>query len=103
MYALLQFESPLLEDFRKSWIIPSVTAAISTTCCFEQKDVSRRNRDRVREMMKGLPPDQMQILAKVYMEGKSHAEAAAELDLPLGTVKSRVRLAIQKLQIQIDN
>jgi RNA polymerase sigma-70 factor (ECF subfamily) len=62
----------------------------------------KRSRDRVREMMKGLPADQMQILAKVYMEGKSHAEAAAELDLPLGTVKSRVRLAIQKLQIQID-
>ena len=62
----------------------------------------RRNRERVRELMQGLPPDQMQILAKVYMEGKSHAEAAAELDLPLGTVKSRVRLAIQKLQIQID-
>ena len=39
-----------------------------------------------------------QILAKVYMEGKSHSEAAAELDLPLGTVKSKVRLAIQKLQ-----
>lgn len=62
----------------------------------------KRSRDRVRELMKVLPPDQMQILAKVYMEGKSHAEAAAELDLPLGTVKSRVRLAIQKLQIQID-
>jgi RNA polymerase sigma-70 factor (ECF subfamily) len=62
----------------------------------------RRNRDRIRELMQGLPADQMQILAKVYMEGKSHAEAAAELDLPLGTVKSRVRLAIQKLKIQID-
>lgn len=62
----------------------------------------RRGRERIRELMKTLPPDQMQILAKVYMEGKSHAEAAAELDLPLGTVKSRVRLAIQKLQIQID-
>lgn len=62
----------------------------------------KRSQERVRKLMQGLPPDQMQILAKVYMEGKSHAEAAAELDLPLGTVKSRVRLAIQKLQIQID-
>lgn len=62
----------------------------------------KRSRDKIRELMKGLPGEQMQILAKVYMEGKSHAEAAAELDLPLGTVKSRVRLAIQKLQIQID-
>jgi len=58
----------------------------------------RRTRDRIRAMMDTLPADQAHILAKVYMEGKSHSEAAAELDLPLGTVKSRVRLAIQKLQ-----
>jgi len=54
---------------------------------------------RVRELMSHLPQDQAQILAKVYMEGKSHSETAAELGLPLGTVKSRVRLAIQKLQV----
>jgi RNA polymerase sigma-70 factor (ECF subfamily) len=49
-----------------------------------------------------LPQDQAQILAKVYMEGKSHSEVALELDLPLGTVKSRVRLAMQKLQIMAE-
>ena len=59
---------------------------------------TRRGSERVRELLGDLPPDQAQILGKVYMEGKSHSEAAAELDLPLGTVKSRVRLAIQKLQ-----
>ena len=63
---------------------------------------SKRGSEQVRELMGTLPSDQAQILAKVYMEGKSHAEAAAELDLPLGTVKSRVRLAIQKLQIQVE-
>jgi RNA polymerase sigma-70 factor (ECF subfamily) len=57
---------------------------------------------RVRELMSHLPQDQAQILAKVYMEGKSHSETAAELGLPLGTVKSRVRLAIQKLQVFMD-
>jgi RNA polymerase sigma-70 factor (ECF subfamily) len=62
----------------------------------------RRNRDKVRESMKELPPDQAQILAKVYMEGKSHSEVAEELDLPLGTVKSRVRLAMQKLQLLVE-
>ena len=61
-----------------------------------------RNHERVKAMMSGLPNDQVQILAKVYMEGKSHSEVAGELDLPLGTVKSRVRLALQKLQIQIE-
>lgn len=63
---------------------------------------SKRSGERIREMMAGLPADQTQILAKVYMEGKSHAEAAAELELPLGTVKSRVRLAIQKMQAQFE-
>jgi RNA polymerase sigma-70 factor (ECF subfamily) len=63
---------------------------------------SKRSGERIRELMAELPADQTQILAKVYMEGKSHAEAAAELDLPLGTVKSRVRLAIQKLQVQYE-
>ena len=45
---------------------------------------NRRGSDRVRDLMGQLPPDQAQILAKVYMEGKSHSEAALELDLPLG-------------------
>lgn len=63
---------------------------------------SRRSGDKIRALMDQLPSDQAQILAKVYMEGKSHAEAAAELDLPLGTVKSRVRLAIQKLQVHME-
>jgi RNA polymerase sigma factor (sigma-70 family) len=62
----------------------------------------KRNKERVREHMRELPPDQAQILAKVYMEGKSHSEVAGELELPLGTVKSRVRLAIQKLKIQYE-
>jgi RNA polymerase sigma-70 factor (ECF subfamily) len=62
----------------------------------------RRSRDRIRELMNELPGDQKQILAKVYMEGKSHSEVAGELDIPLGTVKSRVRLALQKLQLVIE-
>jgi len=60
----------------------------------------RRSAERLRQLMAQLPPDQAQILGKVYMEGKSHSEVAGELDIPLGTVKSRVRLALQKLQVQ---
>jgi RNA polymerase sigma-70 factor (ECF subfamily) len=63
---------------------------------------NKRSRGKIRELMKTLPADQAQILAKVYMEGKTHSETAGELDLPLGTVKSRVRLALQKLQVQIE-
>jgi RNA polymerase sigma factor (sigma-70 family) len=59
----------------------------------------KRDATRIREMLEELPHEQSQILMKVYMEGKSHSEVAEELDLPLGTVKSRVRLAMKKLQL----
>ena len=59
----------------------------------------KRDATRIREMLQDLPHEQCQILMKVYMEGKSHSEVAEELDLPLGTVKSRVRLAMKKLQL----
>lgn len=56
----------------------------------------------VRESLLLLPLEQRQIIAKVYMEGKSHSEAAEELKLPLGTVKSRIRLAMSKLKVMLE-
>ena len=56
----------------------------------------------VRESLGGLPAEQRQIITKVYMEGKSHSEVAEELGLPLGTVKSRVPLAMSKLKVMLD-
>jgi len=51
----------------------------------------------VRTLLQSLPEEQKQIVYKVYFEGKSHSEIAGELDLPLGTIKSRLRLAMKKL------
>ncbi|MEM1142493.1 MAG: sigma-70 family RNA polymerase sigma factor [Pseudomonadota bacterium] len=90
---LQKFDTPLsAEDFSQDQDDEEPFSQLQT----------KRSADRIRSMMGNLPSDQTQILAKVYMEGKSHAEAAAELDLPLGTVKSRVRLAVQKLQVQFE-
>ena len=61
----------------------------------------KRTEDHVKVSLGKLPREQNEILRKVYLEGKSHAEASQELDLPLGTVKSRVRLGLQKLQILV--
>ncbi len=62
----------------------------------------RRDASRVKELLQELPHEQAQILVKVYMEGLSHSEVADALDLPLGTVKSRVRLAMRKLQLMVE-
>jgi len=55
----------------------------------------------IRAGMKQLPREQSEILTKVYLEGKSHQQASDELHLPLGTVKSRVRLALKKLEVLV--
>jgi len=50
-----------------------------------------------------LPPEQLEVIEKVFVEGKTHVETAEELTLPLGTVKSRVRLALRKLEVLVGN
>lgn len=57
----------------------------------------------IRESLSVLPIEQKQVLSKVFMEDKSHQAVADELGLPLGTVKSRVRLALQKLRINLSH
>ncbi len=55
------------------------------------------NAKMVRILIESLPEEQRQIIYKVYFEGKSHSEIALDLGLPLGTIKSRLRLAMKKL------
>jgi RNA polymerase sigma factor (sigma-70 family) len=62
----------------------------------------RRVETMIRNAMSTLPEEQALVLEKAFMESKSHNEIAEELALPLGTVKSRIRLALSKLQILID-
>jgi RNA polymerase sigma factor (sigma-70 family) len=50
-----------------------------------------------------LPADQAKLLRLAYFEDKSHSMIAEELSLPLGTVKSRLRLAMTKLRTALEN
>ncbi len=65
----------------------------------EQKKVSF-NADvlGLKDMVTQLKPEFKQVLDLVYFGGYTHAEAAEELNLPLGTVKTRVRMAILELR-----
>jgi RNA polymerase sigma-70 factor (ECF subfamily) len=55
----------------------------------------------LRQILAALPPDQRQILRLAYFKGLSHSQIAELLGEPLGTVKSRVRLGMQKLREMI--
>ncbi|MEO0411126.1 MAG: sigma-70 family RNA polymerase sigma factor [Pseudomonadota bacterium] len=52
----------------------------------------------VRQSMEILPDDQKTVLAMAFFEEKSHSQIAEDLSLPLGTVKSRIRLAMNRMK-----
>lgn len=56
-----------------------------------------QTQDRLRAAMDGLPGEQATVVRLAFFEDKPHSEIADELALPLGTVKSRLRLALRRL------
>ena len=56
------------------------------------------NQERLQTAISQLPGDQARIVKMSFFEGKAHQEISGELNLPLGTVKSRSRLALAKLR-----
>lgn len=64
---------------------------------------ARERQDRVRVALAALPADQHEVVRLSYIEGLSHSAIAERLGLPLGTVKSRVRLAYQKIREALED
>jgi RNA polymerase sigma-70 factor (ECF subfamily) len=62
---------------------------------------ARQARERVLSAMEKLPVEQSELIRLAYFDDKSHAEIAAEKELPLGTVKSRIRLALGRMRREV--
>lgn len=60
--------------------------------------LSRQQQETLRHALKELPEEQASMLRKAYFEDKTHKEIAEESGLPLGTVKSRIRLALDRMR-----
>jgi RNA polymerase sigma-70 factor (ECF subfamily) len=54
--------------------------------------------ERVRAALDSLPDEQAEVVRMAYFEDKAHGAIAEETELPLGTVKSRLRLAMGRLR-----
>ena len=61
------------------------------------------SRVRVRAALEEIPAEQRQVLELMYFEGKTQSVIAEELDLPLGTVKSRTLLGMRRLRTLLGN
>lgn len=64
----------------------------------DERVVSALRAERVRAVVRELPKEQRDVLALAFWGGHSQREIAARTNTPLGTVKSRVRLAMEKLR-----
>jgi RNA polymerase sigma factor (sigma-70 family) len=60
-------------------------------------------RDRVLAALSQLPDEQRQVIELAYYKGLTQAEIAAQTNLSLGTVKTRVRLGLSKLRVALGN
>lgn len=67
----------------------------------QQVEASQRQ-ELLRSAVERLPEEQARLLRLSYFEDKSHSTIAEELDLPLGTVKSRLRLALSRLKTLLE-
>ncbi|MEM7328711.1 MAG: sigma-70 family RNA polymerase sigma factor [Pseudomonadota bacterium] len=67
----------------------------------EQPDITVNRgqiEEKVREVIETLPEEQLVLLKAAFYEGLSHSEIAKSYGIPLGTVKSRIRLAFSRLR-----
>lgn len=71
-----------------------------------QADLVLRNaqqESRIRVAMQSLPREQAEVIEKAFFEDKPHAEIEKDLGIPLGTVKSRLRLAMIRLRAGLED
>lgn len=91
-----------IDRFRKEWRDVSVGDDMPETideAAAPDDSLSDAERgSRVREALRQLPPEQIKVIELSFFEEQPHAEIAQSLGIPLGTVKSRIRIAMAKLR-----
>jgi RNA polymerase sigma-70 factor (ECF subfamily) len=60
--------------------------------------VLQEESEKLGEALSALPPEQRELIQKAYFGDLSHSEIAEATGLPLGTIKSRIRLALERLR-----
>jgi RNA polymerase sigma-70 factor (ECF subfamily) len=66
-----------------------------------EQTLSLERETRVRAALEELPGEQAEVIRLSFFEDRPHAEIAKNLDIPLGTVKSRIRLAMNRLRVLV--
>ena len=57
--------------------------------------------EQIKRLMKDLPAEQARAVVLAFIEGKSHRDIADDLGVPVGTIKSRIRLAFKRMRANL--
>ena len=83
------------EDYETLERLPSSEPSV------ESQAAQSLDRERIVRALATLPDNQREVIELAYFEGYSQSEMAERLSQPLGTIKTRVRLAMQKLRMSL--
>jgi len=67
----------------------------------DSEAIRRETASRVRGAIKELPEEQSEVIGLAYFGGFTHSEIASMLSMPLGTVKGRMRLGLEKIRLSL--
>lgn len=97
---LLRQQSIRPESNSISWELVSAPPATAASAIhdLEEQVEQAMQREWIRVALAALPDEQREVLALAYFQGYTHQQIADNLRQPLGTVKTRIRLAMQKLR-----
>jgi RNA polymerase sigma-70 factor (ECF subfamily) len=98
-----------IDRLRRRKVRPEQTSVSLDTDIFHLEDGSnveldvdnRLRRDRIVAALDGLPVEQRQVIVLAYFFGYSQSQIAEREGQPIGTVKTRTRLAMQKLKVAL--
>ena len=94
----------MLRKERRPEFDPNDPALVPAESVTQDDHVEAQQRDeRLRAAVETLPAEQAELIQQAFFADKSHREIAAESGLPLGTVKSRIRLALARLRAAVDD
>jgi RNA polymerase sigma-70 factor, ECF subfamily len=81
--------------------LPEQSSVASSAPAPEQASMLAQEQTTVRRAIRTLPPEQRQALELAFFRGLTHNEIAATLGVPLGTIKTRIRSAMDKLRVAL--
>lgn len=88
-------------QFHDSVEVESVESEVAEHDVADERLSQLQRKRAVQAALSKLPEDQMTVISMSFLKDMAHAEIAAALDLPLGTVKSRIRLGFQRMRQEL--